>query len=355
MLTIDGSQKSGSGTIVRDAVPFCALTGKSLRLFNIRSQRKKPGLRTQHLTAIRACAQLCQGELRGDEVGASEIIFTPGKKIIGGNYRWDIGTAGSTIMLAMAVLPMALFADAPSRFTITGGLFQDFAPSAFHFQQLFLTLLQRMGADVEITIIRPGYVPAGQGEIELRVTPLTTPLQPIVLEEPGPVEKIEGIALSSHLRQRNVSHRMGEACEKELRREGYSADIRIVYDETDQPAFRKPAAQPGAVLAVRAQTGNGALIGADMAGAIRRSAEFIGKQVARNLLADLHSGATVDRYLADQLIPYTALAAGVNRYRIPRMTDHVAARLWLVEKILGARVSVQNNTVEIQGIGFRSS
>ncbi len=352
MLTIDGSQKSGSGTIVRDAVPFAALMGKSLHLTNIRVKRPKPGLRAQHLTAIRACAELCQGELQGDRVGSLEIRFRPGKKIGGGTYRWDIGTAGSTIMLAMAVLPLALFADQPSVFNISGGLFQDFAPSAFHFQRLFLTLLQQMGAEVELEIIRPGYVPAGQGEIELRVKPLTSPLRPLILDEQGAVKKIEGIALSSHLRQRKVSHRMADACQKELQREGYSADIQIIYDEKDQPAFRKPSVQPGAVLAVWARTSTGALIGADMAGALKRSAEFIGKQVARDLLADLHSGATVDRHLADQLIPYAALAEGVSRYRIPRMTDHVEARLWLVEEILGAKTSVKDNMVRIDGIGF---
>jgi len=69
MLTIDGSQKSGSGTIVRDAVPFAALVGKALHLTNIRMKRPRPGLRAQHLAAIRACAELCQGELKGDRIG----------------------------------------------------------------------------------------------------------------------------------------------------------------------------------------------------------------------------------------------------------------------------------------------
>jgi len=57
MLTIDGSQKSGSGTIVRDAVPFAALVGKARHLTNIRVKRPKPGLRAQHLTTILACAE----------------------------------------------------------------------------------------------------------------------------------------------------------------------------------------------------------------------------------------------------------------------------------------------------------
>ena len=64
------------------------------------------------------------------------------------------------------------------------------------------------------------------------------------------------------------------------------------------------------------------------------------------------TGATVGRYLADQLIFYAALADGVSEYRIPRLTEHVEANLWLVESILGAGTEVNKNLVKIQGIGY---
>ncbi len=66
------------------------------------------------------------------------------------------------------------------------------------------------------------------------------------------------------------------------------------------------------------------------------------------------AGATVDRYLADQLIFYAALADGVSQYRIPRLTEHVETNLWLVESILGAKTEVNKNLVKIQGIGYHA-
>jgi RNA 3'-terminal phosphate cyclase len=90
-----------------------------------------------------------------------------------------------------------------------------------------------------------------------------------------------------------------------------------------------------------------------MAGARGRTAESIGRSVAENLIEDLQSGATVDRFLADQLIPYCALADGNSEYLVPRATDHVEARLWLVEKMLGAEAQVTDNRVTIKGIGYR--
>ena len=70
------------------------------------------------------------------------------------------------------------------------------------------------------------------------------------------------------------------------------------------------------------------------------------------LLEDLDSGATVDRHLADQLIPYAALAEGESRYLVPGLTDHVESNLWLAEKILGASWEVRGNTLVIRGIGY---
>jgi RNA 3'-terminal phosphate cyclase (ATP) len=114
MLEIDGSEHSGSGTIVRDAVPFCILTEQAIHLRNIRAKRDKPGLRPQHLKALEAAASLCGGKLTGGTVGSREIWFHPGKALKGGTFVWDIGTAGSTAMLALSLMPLCLFADGAS-------------------------------------------------------------------------------------------------------------------------------------------------------------------------------------------------------------------------------------------------
>lgn len=153
MIEIDGATKSGSGTIVRYSVGLAALLGKDLHLFNIRQKRNKPGLRPQHLKAVQACAEMTRGELEGAEVTSKEIVFRPGKTIHGGSYRWDIGTAGSTTMLAQTILPLACFADAPCDIEIIGGLFQDYAPAAHHLQHVVFPIYKRMGLEVSLKVI----------------------------------------------------------------------------------------------------------------------------------------------------------------------------------------------------------
>jgi len=352
MLEIDGSQKSGSGTIVRDAVPFSALVGKELYIKNIRAKRDKPGLRAQHLKGIEASAQICQGQFDGAKIGSREIRFNPGEVIRGGEFNWSIGTAGSTTMLALSVIPLALFADGPSTYNITGGLFQDFAPSVYHLKYVLLPILKGMGVNIDLEIIQPGYVPQGNGQIKVKVIPLKDRLKPLISVAQGTIAEIKGIALSSLLKERKVSARMARECQSKLNAKGYDSKIEIVYDSEEYPCYQRASIQAGATLAIWAHTDTGCLIGSDMAGALGRTSEFIGKQVAKNLIEDLVSGATADRHLADQLIPFTALAEGWSAYLIPKMTEHIEARLWLVEKILGAQTEVKNNLVRIKGIGY---
>jgi RNA 3'-terminal phosphate cyclase (ATP) len=209
---------------------------------------------------------------------------------------------------------------------------------------VFLPVLNKMGINAKLSIVRPGYVPRGGGIIEVKVEPLTEKIKPIRLPNQGEVVGIEGVALSSHLKERRVSERMVEKCNQVLKSSGYRAQIEAVYDTL--------AFQRGAALAVYAKTNTGCIIGADRAGEPRRTSEDIAKYVARNLVEDLATGATVDRYLADQLIFYAALADGVSEYRIPRLTEHVETNLWLVETILGVKTAVDNNLVRIQGMGY---
>ena len=351
MLTIDGSQKSGSGTIIRDAVAFSAITRIPIHVFNIRARRNPPGLRPQHLTVIRAIATLCNGSIHHATVGATEIHFTPGSEIVGGEYTFDIGTAGSALMLANALLLVALFAKTSSRFTLIGGLFQDFAPSAFHFQHVLLPLLHRMGINASVQIVRPGYVPKGNGKLVLTVSPVNQSLIPLELQEQGEVQQIEGIALASRLKDRQVANRMANTCIQELKQHQFSPQIQLLEDEPHHPAFQEVALQPGAALAIWASTSSGGIIGADMAGKKGRSSEFIGKQVARMFLEDVASGAAVDRHLADQWIPFAAFADGTSTVKVPTISDHIASRLWLVKQFLPCNTAIHQQQIVVEGSG----
>lgn len=350
MIKIDGSQYSGSGTIVRQAVAFSALTGQPVHIIHARTRRPKPGLRYQHIRVVQAIGELVNGTAEGLSPGSQEIIFRPGTLKTGRRYQWDIGTAGSTTMLGLAILPVLASASSSVNVELRGGLFQDCAPSVFHLQQVMLPLLHRMGLEVELVEVelvmeRPGYVPRGEGILRLAVQPVRKQLRHLRMEESGAMTRLWGIALSSHLEKRRVSERMADAAREVLERAGHQADIDVQYDQA--------SLQAGAVLALFADLGEGVRLGADQAGALRRTAEFIGKHVAKQLLEDMKTGATLDRFASDQIIPFAALAEGESRFPVAAVTDHLLTNLWLAEKFLEVRGTLKDHTLSITGVGFQ--
>ena len=344
MITIDGALYSGSGSIVRHSVAFSALTGQPIHLVNARAKRRKPGLRRQHVRVVEAMCELVNGKARGVCEGSREVYFYPGIHEGKQTYCWDIESAGSTTMLALAVLPVLAFRSSPTIVEIRGGLFQDFAPSVFHMQHVVLPLLHNMGLEATLHMNRPGYVPSGKVSLSLEVKPLKHGLQPIIMERQGTVEKVWGIALASHLMERQVGQRMAESATKQLARVGYTADVTVLNDTS--------AEQPGAALALFADCAAGVRLGADRAGALGRRSEDIGRYVAKQLVADCQPGATVDRFAADQIIPFAALAGGISRFLIPQMTDHVQTSAWLVHVFFRTETEMDDHHLVISGIGW---
>lgn len=345
MIEIDGAQHSGSGTIVRQAVMYAALTGQAVHITNAREKRLKPGLQPQHVKVVEAIGEMVGGSLEGVSKGSQDIVFRPGERTSTREYLWDIGSAGSTTMLALALLPVLLLSPTPVTVELRGGLFQDFAPSLFHLEHVILPLLEKMGGTAAIEMGRPGYVPVGGGILRLAVEPVVGTLRPLTQDQPATVQRVWGIALASRLEQRNVAGRMAEAATAVLGDAGYNVGFTLHNDTT--------ALQSGAALAAFADLSNGSRLGADRAGAPRRPSEAIGREVARQLLADLQTGATLDRYAADQIIPFAALAQGESRFRIAEVTDHIASNAWLAHLFLGAEVHTNVHELVIRGVGFR--
>ena len=170
LITIDGTQGEGGGQILRTSLSLSAITQTPFRMVNVRARREVPGLKRQHLTCVRAVAEVCGAQVEGDEVGSLALSFSP-DPIRGGEYRFDVGTAGSATLVAQTVLPVLLMADIPSSVTISGGTHVQWAPIWEFFAFAYLPQLRAMGAEVETELIRHGFYPAAGGEIRLSIKP----------------------------------------------------------------------------------------------------------------------------------------------------------------------------------------
>jgi RNA 3'-terminal phosphate cyclase (ATP) len=182
MIVIDGSEGEGGGQMVRNALALSLVTDQAFRIDNIRANRSKPGLMRQHVTAIEAACAIGGAVCEGVAVGARSIVFKPGR-IVAGDYRFAVGTAGSTGLVLQTILPPLLLADRPSRLTIEGGTHNIHAPPFDFIERTFLPLVGRMGPRVTARLVRHGFYPAGGGRIDIGIEP--APLRPVELIKRG--------------------------------------------------------------------------------------------------------------------------------------------------------------------------
>jgi RNA 3'-terminal phosphate cyclase (ATP) len=213
-LYIDGSQGEGGGQIVRSSLALALVTGRSVTIENIRAARRKPGLLPQHLAAVRAAVAVSHGEATGAVAGSRSLQFAPAV-VRGGDYYFNVGTAGSATLVLQTVLPALLIADAPSALILEGGTHNPWAPPFDFLQQAFLSLVSRMGPRVTARLQRHGFYPAGGGRFTVTIEP-SSRLVGFHLLERGPLVAWSARALvanlPAHIGQREVNailHEMG--------------------------------------------------------------------------------------------------------------------------------------------------
>ncbi|HEX3601216.1 MAG TPA: RNA 3'-terminal phosphate cyclase [Lacipirellulaceae bacterium] len=155
---IDGSQGEGGGQIVRSSLALSLVTGRSVVIENIRAGREKPGLMRQHLTAVRAAAEVGSAKVEGDEIGSQALSFHP-QEIGPGNFTFAVGTAGSATLVLQTVLPALLIAKESSRLTLEGGTHNPWAPPFDFLDKAFFPLVSRLGPCVTAQLECHGFFP----------------------------------------------------------------------------------------------------------------------------------------------------------------------------------------------------
>lgn len=352
MVVIDGSHGEGGGQILRTALTLAVLTERPTRIENIRAGRGRPGLRPQHLTAVRAAAAVCDVELEGDELGSQTVTLVPSGMVHPGEYLFDVteaaegGSAGSVgLVLQTVLLPLAL-ADGESYLELRGGTHVAWAPSASYVEHVFLPTLGRMGVLAEMELGAWGFYPAGGGAVRVRIPGRSRSLRPIALTERGAVERIWGIAavtdLPSHIPQRMANRARNVLAEQDL--------------EAKVEPRRLRGAGPGAGIFLFAEYER-AIAGFTAYGRRGLPAEHVAEAACEDLLTHHQSGAPVDPHLADQLVLPMALSAGESRLVTSEVTHHLLTNVWAVRQFLDCHLRVEGEcggpgTLVVQGEGY---
>ncbi|UCG47262.1 MAG: RNA 3'-terminal phosphate cyclase [Phycisphaerales bacterium] len=319
-ILIDGSEGEGGGQILRTSLSLACIAGRPLRIENIRAARRNPGLARQHLSCVRAACKISAGECDGAALGSRTLYFRPGP-VRGGDFSFDIRSAGSASLVIQTVLPALFTADATSTITVTGGTHNPLAPPFDFIRETFLPAVRPLGFGCDASLLKHGFFPAGGGKMTFRIEPSRAnarrPIDLCTSDQPYRINaRIYLARLPEHIARRQ---------EKLLLRSPIEiADVEHVR-VTDSNG-------PGNCVMVR------------LCGAVRttvftafgmrgRPSEQVVEEVVDMAGGFLQSDAAVDRFLADQLLIYMALSGG-GRYTTNELSNHLLTNIETIKKFL---------------------
>jgi RNA 3'-terminal phosphate cyclase (ATP) len=352
MIKIDGSHGEGGGQILRSTLTLSAILGKPVEIFNIRAGRKKPGLQPQHLTGVRAVAEICNGRLEGDELLSQKIVFHPGK-IQSGSYEFDVmkvkSSAGSTGMIFQQIAPLLAFGNKESNVVLKGGTHTEWAPPIDYLQEIFLPTVAKMGLYANIDVERWGWYPIGQGIVKAKVQSIKDRLKAVELNERGKLKRLSGLSLVSRL-PLSIAEREKEQALERLR------GNREVHSQVPEPQIETksaPSLGTGNYFCLVAEFEN-AVAGFNSLGKIGKRAEKVADEAVDEFIKFYKSKACIEKHLANQLILYMALAEGKSSF-VSEISNHVLTNSWVIEQFLPIKFEIKGELGQIGKVSVKGT
>ncbi|MBI4832067.1 MAG: RNA 3'-terminal phosphate cyclase [Candidatus Lindowbacteria bacterium] len=340
MIRIDGSFGEGGGQILRSSLSLSLVTGTPVTLEKIRAGRGKPGLMRQHMTAVKAAAEIGGAEVSGNEPGSQNLVFKP-HRIKAGSYRFAVGSAGSCTLILQTILPALIMADGPSEVELEGGTHNMMAPPFDFLKRTFLPLLERIsGASISFELARHGFYPAGGGLVKVCVKPSSTKaVDELSLLERGRILRREGVAMVSKL-SNDIAKRELKKLQEIL---GWEESEMRLARVTDSPG-------PGNVVMAEVSSECGVTKIVSSFGKIGIPAEKVAADAAEQIQAYINANVPVGRHLADQLLLPMALWGG-GEFRTMPLTPHATTNLHVIKKFLDISAGIveeQDGAVKVR-------
>ncbi|MCX7793293.1 MAG: RNA 3'-terminal phosphate cyclase [Thermodesulfovibrionales bacterium] len=328
IIEIDGAFGEGGGQILRTSLSLSCLLKKPLRIFNIRKGRKKPGLMPQHLTSVRIMQLISAAVVRGDEIGSTELYFEP-REIKTGEFFYDIGTAGSTMLVLQTVLPPLIFSEKKSLVVLRGGTHVPMSPCYDYIKRIFCKFLEKVGITLNLSLEQYGFYPRGGGLIRAETEPAKE-IKPLNILEPGRLLKIEGISGVANL-PLSIAERQKDSLLKNASNLSIKMQIKSL-------AVRSPG--PGTFLFIEAFYEN-SVAGFSSLGEKGKKAESVGEEAWKQFLRHLKTGCALDPHISDQIVLYLSLIDKLSEFSTSEITSHLLTNLWVLKQFLQIHYSVE--------------
>jgi RNA 3'-terminal phosphate cyclase (ATP) len=328
MIEINGAHGEGGGQILRSSLTLSALTREPVHIHHIRANRSQPGLRPQHLAAVKAIAKLTGAVITGAHLNSGELTLIPGN-LRSGRCHFDIPTAGAlTLVFQTIFLPLS-FAGGTSSITLTGGTHVPWSPIFHYMVYQWLPVMSTLGFRAELTLRQAGFYPRGGGEALVKILPAKD-LRPFTCMKRGELRQVRGLSGVANLKDEIAKRQKHQALSR----------LYPVCQDAKINTLLMPSPGKGTFILLQADFADGGRACYTALGAPGKPAEQVADESVDQLLAFLKQDGCVDQFLADQLLLPLSLVDGQSAFRVNPITPHLLTNAHVIEQFLPGRVSI---------------
>jgi RNA 3'-terminal phosphate cyclase (ATP) len=310
-----------------------------MRIINIRPEAKRSGLTTEDVTILRAFASSCSAEIIGGQVGDKSISFMPTRRPRGLNESFDApedtdtGSHANALVVVNSLLPVMARTGVYCTLTARGETYGHNVLSFDYFNNVTLGALRKFGLYAYADLSIAGFGRGSRGEVTLEVEPSF--LQGIQWPERGQLIGIKAVIVTAELPEdvtrRGMTH---------LERLGYYANLSI-----ESESMMLTGRSTGAFATIWAEFENG-IGGATAMGARGVRMEAV-VQTAFEAFAEWYkTDATVDPYVADQLLLPATLAQGETNFKVSKLTSRFLTIAWVIKQFLPIHITIKGHEGE---------
>jgi len=272
---------------------LATLSGKSLKITNIRSKETSPGLKEFEASLIRLFDKITNGsKVQVGETGTS-FTYSPGL-LTGGKIEHDCSNQRGIGYFLEPLLAIAPFCKNPLNVVLRGITNNELDPSPDLLKQSALPVLLKfilVEEGLEIKVDKRGCLPDGGGQVRF-TCPVRKNLRPLQWLDQGKIKRIRGVAWATRVSPA-YPNRMIESAKSVLLK--FIPDVYIYSDHT---TGSKSGKSPGFGLVLTAETTTGAHLSAEVVSKPKGSGttvpEELALQGAHQFLEEIYRGGCVD-------------------------------------------------------------
>lgn len=333
-IVINGAHGEGGGALLRTALAMSALTQQPVRLHGIRGALRKPGLNSEDLTVLAALAVSCRADVKGDDLESKELLFEPTTTPKALDTKLDVGVfekgavPGGGPVILESLLPVLIRSGSYSHLTVLAETHGQNTLGYDAFERVSLAAHRAQGVYAFPTVSWAAFGSGAKGEMSLEIEPSA----PLGLQWR---ERGELLGCYGQVSYADVSPDIAERGVKHIRS---TFEARGRECEVEAVPFRSRGSGVSVTVWAEFESGTGS---GTMNGQRGVKMEAVVDSAFRSFDEWFNSDATVDSFLADQLLLIAAQGEQKTVFTTPRVTRRLVTMSWVIKQFMPVHITIK--------------